>query len=159
MASRKKKNQARRPATDRTQLAGHRRCGLCGKTSKLTRTECCRNWICDDEANYRLFSYACNSCSRNHRRYTLCSSHYEEGHEGDWRTCSKCRENFETEMYVWYGTNEHNFEKLENPPAYEPTHCSKCRRVIKMGEEGFGFHAGKYVCETCSAKEFGSLLA
>ncbi len=31
------------------------------------------------------------------------------------------RESFETEMYVYYGTNEYNFEVLENPPEYEPT--------------------------------------
>ena len=24
------------------------RCGQCGKTKKLTRTECCDQWICDD---------------------------------------------------------------------------------------------------------------
>jgi hypothetical protein len=24
------------------------RCGLCGKTGRLTRTPCCGNWICDD---------------------------------------------------------------------------------------------------------------
>lgn len=47
------------------------RCGLCGKTKKLTKTECCDNWICDDEDQYRLFSFAHNSCRRNHRRYTL----------------------------------------------------------------------------------------
>jgi hypothetical protein len=27
-------------------------------------------------------------------------------------------------VYLWYGTNEYNFEKLPNPPAYEPTKCS-----------------------------------
>jgi hypothetical protein len=40
-------------------------------------------------------------------------------------------------MYVYYGTNEYNFEKLENPPDYEPTKCSKCGVVIKLGAEGF----------------------
>lgn len=28
---------------------GKPRCGLCGKTKNLTKTECCGNWICDDE--------------------------------------------------------------------------------------------------------------
>jgi len=41
-------------------------CGLCGKKRKLTRTECCGQWICDDEDQYVLFSYAQNSCYRNH---------------------------------------------------------------------------------------------
>ncbi len=56
------------------------RCGLCGKTKKLTKTECCGHWICDDEDQYALFSYERNSCHRNHRRYTLCGYHYDEGH-------------------------------------------------------------------------------
>jgi len=32
-------------------------------------------------------------------------------------------------MYVYYGTNEYNFIKLENPPRYAPTCCAGCRRV------------------------------
>lgn len=87
-----------------------RECGLCGKTKKLTRTECCGQWICDDEDEYVMFSYARNSCYRNHRRYTLCADHHAEDHEGEWQTCDQCRKGFfETEMYVWYGTNEYNF--------------------------------------------------
>ncbi len=53
-----------------------KRCGLCGKAAKLTKTHCCDKWICDDEDKYVLFSYARNSCLRNHRRYTLCAYHY-----------------------------------------------------------------------------------
>jgi len=112
------------------------RCGLCGKTKNLTKTECCGTWICDDEHKYVMFSYARNSCIRNHRRYTLCGYHHTEGHPGDWTDCPKCRESFETEMYVWYGTNEYNFKKLPNPPAYEPTHCADCGRVIRLGRMG-----------------------
>jgi hypothetical protein len=92
------------------------RCGLCGKTKNLIKTDCCGNWICDDEHNYVMFSYARNSCQRNHDRYTLCSYHHHEKHEGDWKTCKECLQSFETEIYVHYGTNEYNFEKLENPP-------------------------------------------
>jgi hypothetical protein len=133
------------------------RCGLCGKTRNLTRTECCGNWICDDEHKYVLFSYAHNSCSRNHRRYTLCAYHHGEGHEGDWKDCAKCRRSFETEMYVWYGTNEFNFEKLPNPPAYEPTHCSKCGVVIVLGDGGYSRRGDKYRCSRCTEAEFGKL--
>src|SRR3712207_858602 len=79
-----------------------RRCGLCGKTGRLTKSECCDQWICDDESSYRLFSYARNSCSRNHGRYTLCGYHHNEGHAGDWRDCQECREAFDTEIYVYY---------------------------------------------------------
>lgn len=65
-------------------------CGLCGKNRKLTKTECCDNWICDDEHKYRLFSYALNSCRRNHRRYSICAFHHTEGHNGPWKDCSQC---------------------------------------------------------------------
>jgi hypothetical protein len=74
-----------------------------------------------------------------------------ERHDGDWRDCPKCREAFETEMYVWYGTNEYNFEKLPNPPEFEPTKCSECGKVIILGEEGFSRRGDEYWCEHCTA--------
>lgn len=126
------------------------RCGLCGKTRKLTRAECCGQWICDDEDKYVLYSYSRDSCSRNHRRYTLCGSHHAEKHAGDWKDCPKCREAIETEMYVWYGTNEFNFEKLPNPPSYEPTKCSRCGVVIRLGTDGHSIKGNEYFCEKCS---------
>ncbi len=132
------------------------RCGLCGKTGNLTKTPCCGNWICDDEDQYVLFSYARNSCYRNHSRYTLCGYHYAEDHPGDWKTCPQCREDFEkTERYVYFGTNEYNFEKLENPPEYEPTRCAECNKVISLSEEGYTIKpSGDYVCENCSGIEW-----
>jgi hypothetical protein len=128
------------------------RCGLCGKTGNLTRTECCGNWICDDEDNYVMFSFARNSCHRNHNRYTLCGFHFHEDHDGDWKTCGECRQSIEPEMYVWYGTNEYNFEKLANPPTFSPTYCSRCHRVIKLGTEGFSQQGRKYMCEECTER-------
>ena len=130
-----------------------RRCGLCGKSKNLIRTECCGNWICDDADQYILFSYAHNSCYRNHDRYTLCAMHHHEGHEGDWKTCEECRDDVPTEMYVWYGTNEYNFEVLENPPEFEPTRCSKCNRIIRLAEDGYAMRQGQYLCEGCSGIE------
>lgn len=125
------------------------RCGLCGKSRKpLTRTECCGQPICDDGSEYVMFSYARNSCSRNPWRYTLCGHHHGERHRGDWKTCARCRKDFELEMYVYYGTNEYNFEKLENPPAYEPTHCAGCGRVIVLSRESHTRHPdGSYRCD------------
>lgn len=134
----------------RAQAGGAARCGLCGKTRKLTRTECCGNWICDDEGTYVPFSYARNSCDRNHRRYTLCGSHHAEEHPGPWTDCRACREGFETEMYVWYGTNEYNFEKLKNPPSYAPTRCSKCGTVMVLSEGGYSTLGTQYFCEACT---------
>jgi len=129
------------------------RCGLCGKTKNLTKTPCCGSWICDDEHKYVIFSYARNSCHRNHDRYTLCSYHHNEGHAGHWKDCKICRKSFATEIYVWYGTNEYNFEKLADPPEYEPTRCSTCGGVIKLGTDGYSQLGGKYTCEKCDAKE------
>jgi hypothetical protein len=129
------------------------RCGLCGKTKNLTRTECCGNWICDDEHKYVLFSYARNSCFRNHSRYTLCAYHFNEGHKGDWKTCRKCRTAFEPEMVVWYSTNEYNFEKMPDPPTYEPTKCARCGQVIVLAEGGYSQGPEGYICEDCLEEE------
>ncbi|GBE06235.1 hypothetical protein BMS3Abin10_01880 [bacterium BMS3Abin10] len=130
------------------------RCGLCGKTGKLTKTDCCNQWICDDEDQYVMFSYDRNSCYRNHRRYTLCGYHFAEEHQGDWKDCPECRDSIETEMYVYYGTNEYNFEKLENPPEYEPTRCSKCNSIIVLSEGGYSSKGDEYLCYECSEIKF-----
>ena len=126
-------------------------CGLCGKTKKVTKTECCNNWICDDADDYVLFSYARNSCYQNHMKYTLCASHHNEEHKGHWKDCQQCQDGFETENYVWYGTNEYNFEVLENPPSYDPTKCSKCGKVISLGEDPYTQKGNEYWCENCYA--------
>ncbi len=47
--------------------------------------------------------------------------------------------------------NEYNFEKLENPPKFKPTHCAKCKKIISLSEDGYSMHAGKYFCMDCSA--------
>ena len=125
------------------------KCGLCGKTENLTKTECCDQWICDDEDAYVAFSYAANSCHRNHKRYTLCAYHHNEGHSGDWRTCQECKDDFETEDYVYYATNDFNFKKLENPPEFEPTRCIKCNEIINRGYEGFTKSKDGYICLKC----------
>ena len=158
----KKATKAAKPKAAKTVKTSDRpRCGLCGKTKNLTKTECCDNWICDDEHKYVMFSYARNSCHRNHRRYTLCANHYDEGHSGDWKDCPKCRKNCGTkkdcdiEMYVWYGTNEFNFEKLPNPPKYKPTLCAGCGKAIRLGADGFSSLGGKYYCARCTDRQMG----
>ena len=130
---------------------GKKSCFICGKTKNLVKTPCCDRWICNDEDNYVLFSYARNSCFRNHSRFTLCGNHFHAGHAGDWKTCKKCREELsrELEMYVWYGTNEYNNEKLPDPPAFSPTLCAKCRKRIVLPEGGYTMKAGKYLCNKC----------
>ena len=63
-----------------------------------------------------MASYKLNSCWRNHNRYTLCGSHYDSKHDGDWKTCKKCKSEFSGNKvaYVDHATNRHNFEKLKN---------------------------------------------
>lgn len=127
-------------------------CGLCDNTRKKRfLTECCGNWICGNESDYVLFSYSHDICSRNHRKFTLCGYHHTEEHPGDWKTCKKCFEGFEhkLEMYVWYGTNKYNFEKLENPPKFEPTYCAKCGKHIVLSDGGYSSFLGVYRCEDC----------
>jgi hypothetical protein len=149
----KRKGTAAEKLESQSKLTPKHRCGLCGKTGKLTKTECCGNWICDDEDKYVPFSYARNSCSRNHRNYTLCGFHHAEEHPGNWKDCPECREQFPVEMYVWHGTNDYNFEKLENPPSYEPTKCSVCGRVIKLGTDAYMQSGDRYLCQKCSNAE------
>ena len=150
----KKASKTSQPkATRQSDTNAAARCGLCGKTKNLTKTECCGNWICDDEHKYVVFSYSHTSCSRNHHRYTLCGYHFEEGHARDWKDCRKCRKTFETEMYVYFGTNEYNFEVLPNPPTYEPTKCSGCEKVIVLGEGGYSMSSGQYWCDKCTVKQ------
>jgi hypothetical protein len=126
------------------------RCGLCGKTGKLTRTPCCNNWICDDADQYVAFSYERNSCFRNHTMFTVCGYHGQEGHKGSWQDCALCRGDQPLEMYVHSATNEYNFEKLENPPKFEPTHCARCGVVIGLAMDGYSMNAGQYFCSTCT---------
>ena len=111
---------------------------------------CCGRWICNDEDDYVLFSYERNSCHRNHQRYTLCGFHFAEEHSGRWQDCPKCRDAMPTEMYVECGTNEYNFKVLENPPAFEPTHCSACGAVIVLADGGYSQSSQGYLCGACT---------
>jgi hypothetical protein len=147
-----KKTKKSKRTRDKRNEGTKPKCGLCGKKEELTKTECCDQWVCDDEGKYILFSYERNSCYRNHRRYTLCGYHHAEEHSGSWKDCSDCRADFETEMeiYVYYGTNEYNFIKLDNPPSYEPTKCSECGTVIVLSEGGYSSRGDEYWCEKCT---------
>lgn len=124
-------------------------CGLCGRSERLTRTDCCGNLICDDEEAYVPFSYARNSCYRNHSNQTICAYHHHGGHPGNWKECSVCRREQPPEMFVWFATNEYNFEKLENPPPFEPTLCSGCGKRIVLPEGGYSLSGGTYWCSSC----------
>ena len=149
MTKKKKRSKTIRKGKGRSTK---QKCGLCGKSTKLTKTDCCDQWICDDEGKYILFSFARNSCFRNHRRYTLCGYHHAEEHSGNWKGCAVCRADFEpkAEIYVYYGTNEYNFEKLDNPPSFEPTKCAECGNIIVLSEGGYSSLGNEYWCEECT---------
>ena len=162
MTKRKKgvvKRRRRALSKNRRRLTEQTQCGLCGQTTNLTKTECCGQWICDDEDQYVLFSYERNSCYRNHSRYTLCGFHYNEGHSGDWKNCQECRNHIMPEMYVYYGTNEYNFEILQDIPDYEPTRCSKCNAVIVLSEGGYSSLGDDYLCPRCTDFDWSKFQA
>jgi hypothetical protein len=125
-------------------------CGLCGKTDNLVKTDCCGVWICDEGHKDVGLSSDLNSCFGNHDHYTLCSYHFTHRHKGAWQSCSACRKSFETEMYVWYGTNNFNFSKLETPPPYEPTKCIDCGCLIVLSSDQYARCADGHRCLDCS---------
>jgi hypothetical protein len=96
------------------------KCGLCKRTAQqsfvrsgqpLTKTDCCNNWVCDDEGLYEMTSYERNSCIRNHTRYSLCMYHHRESHKGKWQDCQVCVTNFDEANYREYTNESYNFEK------------------------------------------------
>jgi hypothetical protein len=57
-------------------------------------------------------------------------------------------------MYVWYGTNEYNFEKLPNPPKFPRTHCAGCDKIISLPDGGYTSLRDIYVCGECMEDGF-----
>lgn len=129
------------------------RCGLCGKTEKLKKTECCGNWICDDEDKYVLMSFERNSCSRNHHKFTVCSYHHSEKHPGNWENCDLCRKQHDDnpEMFVYLATNEYNFEIPDDLPTFEPKRCLVCSKIIRQGRETYSVSTDDgLTCSNCN---------
>ncbi len=96
------------------------------------------------------FSYQRNSCFRNHTVFTICGFHHYQGHRGRWQDCPECREAMPLEMYVHSATNEYNFEKLANPPAFEPTHCHRCGVRVRLAQDGYTMDQEGVLCLACS---------
>jgi len=61
-------------------------------------------------------------------------------------------------MYVWYGTNEYNFEKLVNPPDYAPTTCVGCGTIIRVNQDGYSHGPDGYRCHVCTQKAFAKTI-
>lgn len=127
----------------------NKKCGLCGNRDNLIKTECCNNWICNDEDQYVPFSFDNNSCYRNHDRHTICGIHYNEEHSGKWQDCQECKDMYEVEMYVYFATSNYNFAPLEDPPTYDPIKCYKCSKIIKLGFEDCSRTNKGYICAEC----------
>ena len=126
------------------------KCELCGRRRVLIPTDCCKRLVCGIAGADGRQRATVGGCYRSHQRYTLCTHHFAEGHAGKWQTCVKCRDDFKTEMYVWYGTNEHNLEKLENPPSFEPTLCAGCGKRIRLSVDAHSISPdGRYRCDEC----------
>lgn len=55
----------------------------------------------------------------------------------------------DTEIDVYDGKNEYSFTKLTDPPSFDPTLCSKCRRRIVLGEDSYTQLGNTYTCVGC----------
>lgn len=133
--------------------AKQKKCELCGRAQNLLKTRCCKSWVCDDYEDYKTFPLKKKSCLINHGRFTICGYHYYNSHQGHWQVCETCKKCLETEIYVWYGTNQFNFEKLKNIPVYTSKACFKCKRVIHLAVEPYTVLNEKYTCFHCLALE------
>eukprot|EP01029_Cantina_marsupialis_P004276 TRINITY_DN1430_c0_g4_i1.p1 TRINITY_DN1430_c0_g4~~TRINITY_DN1430_c0_g4_i1.p1 ORF type:complete len:263 (-),score=43.21 TRINITY_DN1430_c0_g4_i1:210-998(-) len=133
---------------------GKKACIICGSKRNLTLTECCGMPVCDNEDEYVMFSYSREFCIRNHSRYTLCGFHATEGHDGDWRECSKCFDDLRGEAISWYGTNGWNctpmLEKDIKKDDMLSEKCVHCGGRIMTGFEGHSSSRDGISCETCS---------
>ncbi len=76
-------------------------CRFCGdKTVPLVKTQCCNQWICCDTKalSYRGGGY----CQFQHEHYSVCFSHFNEGHTGTYMDCTSCKDlwgpEFETKL-------------------------------------------------------------
>ena len=82
-------------------------CRFCGDASApLVKTPCCQQWICCDTA---FVSFRGGGrCQVEHERFTLCYSHYIDGHSGPWQTCQTCREFWTPQEYKAYAEHPLN---------------------------------------------------
>lgn len=52
--------------------------------------------------------------------------------------------------YVWFGTNQFNFETLPNPPTFRPKFCDTCHKPVKQNTESYSpNHSGGVTCGPC----------
>jgi hypothetical protein len=73
--------------------------------------------------------------------------------ETHWRDCGECRATMGVESYVGQGTSNCNFAEdyWEDVPAFEPTCCAKCGKMVKVNSEGYSTGPKGTYCENCTA--------
>jgi len=146
------------------------KCGLCGKTEgPFMTTECCGRTLCDTEGQYRVNSHEREGqCARNHRLNSVCYHHHAEGHDGNWKQCTKCQEDFHPYDYAVKATSQaqsgtirrYNFDdnvRTDIHPADVPfPQCDACGLNVDTTEETIrtlgmrkNFGSGKVTCSNC----------
>lgn len=124
-------------------------CGLCESTrGPFIQTECCGNWVCDTEGQYEIGSYEREGqCHRNHRYGSICAWHHQEDHDGDWKECQRCVDDFHPYDYAVKASSQgnsgtvrrYNFENncrhdLDLTTIEFPT-CFECKEPVDTTEE------------------------
>eukprot|EP01133_Synstelium_polycarpum_P012996 gene12996-15287_t len=164
------------PIGDLQVKSSEKKCHICGqqpsRNLKLTRTECCGNWVCDNEDQYQLFSGSRDFCGRSHAKYTICGtkSHTARKHQSpDWRTCQQCKVEPpekgmlaglfggppSKESSLYFGTNGYNFMPMLNVPYNRVTvDCGRCKRAFLSYIEGSSLTMGDntIICPECEGK-------
>lgn len=90
-------------------------CRFCGSNgAPLVKTPCCQQWICCDTKtlSFRGGGY----CQDAHERYSMCYSHFSDGHKGDFKNCQSC--------LAYWGEKEFQ-QSLQNKINY-PSYTKPC---------------------------------
>jgi len=76
-------------------------CHFCGDSdAPLVKTLCCDQLICCDTAFVSI--HGADRCQYAHERFSLCFSHYSDGHQGSWKTCRVCEQFWSAAEYKEY---------------------------------------------------------
>ena len=82
---------------------------------------------------------------------TFCLTHYYSKHKGKWQECKQCKDEYSIENYVYFATNDFNFEKLPNAPKIT-IRCVNCEFESNTMEDfafetSEGFYCTKSKCQ------------
>lgn len=86
-------------------------CQLCGTDSlPLVKTKCCNQWVCCDTEFLSIRGGG--RCQFAHEYNSLCHFHYNEKHQGSWKSCNECRD------FVGKKEFEYQLRKDKNRSTY-----------------------------------------